>query len=436
MSAIGTKVTARVKRHPLLALSVLLGAVALLCWGGYRGARYYEARSHYQSAQELVERHDWKTALEHLTEAQRLAPNDPVPHLLAARAERRLEHLDVAKRHLDTSERLQGRETQAIKIERALIRIHEGALVEVEEFLRGCVQQDDPNSVEILDILAAGLEISYRDAEAQRCLDDLLRRQPDHFDALVRRGRTAKSMGWFEDAVLYYEKALAVRPDVDSVRLALAEIQVVLGQFERAREHFERLHERQPKNASVTFGLARCAAGTGANEQALQLFNQLLAANPNDWMVLTERGWLAVQLNRPQDGEADLRRADALAPPHVPPTQLVNCLRLLGKTDEARKYQEKVDRIQSDNKRAAELGGLIREKAPDDPEPRYELGQILLRQGKARDAVHWFETALAKDPAHRKTHEALAEFYQSVRAIDRAEYHRRALQGLPATASH
>ncbi|MBP3954574.1 tetratricopeptide repeat protein [Gemmata sp. G18] len=434
MSAIRAKLVARARRHPLFVISALLGAGALLCWAGYRGTLYYEARSHYRAAQELVERREWKSALEHLDEAQRLAPDRPANHLLAARAERRLENLDRAKRHLDTCERLQGGETQPVKVERALLRVHQGDLAGAEEFLRACIQQDDPDAVEILDILAAALEINYRDAEAQRCLDDLLQRRPEHFDALVRRGRTAKSMGWFQDAVAYYEKALAVRPDVDSVRLALAEIQVVLGHFDPARKHFEQLRERQPRNPSVLFGLARCAAGAGANEQALTLFNQLLAANPDDWMVLTERGWLAVQLDRPRDGEVDLRRADSLAPPHVPPTHLVNCLRLLGKADEARKYQEKVDRIQTDNKRAAELGGLIREKTPDDPEPRYELGRILLRQGKARDAVHWFETALAKAPAHRKTHEALAEFYQSVRAVERAEHHRRVLQGLSASA--
>lgn len=435
MRAIRAKLAVRIRRHPQLALGGLLVVGTLLCWTGYEGVRYYEARSHYRAAQESVERRDWKAALERLKEAQRLAPNNPANYLLAARAERRLERLDVARQHLDTCQRLEGGETQQIKVERALLRVHAGDLAGVEEFLRACIQQDDPDSVEILDILAAALEINYRDAEAQRCLDDLLGRQPNHFDALVRRGRTAKSMGWYEDAAQYYEKALLVRPEVDSVRLAMAEIQVVLGHFDKAREHFEQLRERQPQNPSVLFGIARCAAGTGANEKALLLFNQLLAANPNDWMVLTERGSLAVQLDRPQDGETDLRRADSLAPPDVPPTHLVKCLRLLGKTEEARKYQEKVDRIQVDRKRAAELGDLIREKTPNDPEPRYELGRILLRLGRLRDAVHWFKTALAKDPAHRKTHEALVEFYQSVNAIDLAEQHRRILQGLHGTTS-
>lgn len=436
MGATPAKLTSWIRQHRQLFVCGLLVAGALLCWGVYQGVLHYRVRSEYRAAQQAAEQRDWKAAIRHLKEAERLAPDDPATHLLAARAERRLEHLGEAKKHLDTCERLQGAETQPVKVERALLRIHQGDLASVEDFLRGRLQQDDPASEEILDILAAALEINYRDAEAQRCLDELLRRRPDHFDALVRRGRTAKSMGWHEDAVKYYEKALAVRPDVDSVRLATAEIQVALGRFPQAREHFERLRERQPSNPSVLFGLARCEAGTGGHEKALNLFNQLLASNPNDWMVLTERGWLAVQLERPKDGEADLRRADALAPPDVPPTKLVNCLRVLGKNDEAAKFQEKVDRIQADRKRAAELGDQIREKSPDDPELRYELGRVLLRLGRLRDAVHWFNTALAKDPGHRKTHEALAEFYQSVQAFDQAEQHRRILQGLPGGTSN
>jgi tetratricopeptide (TPR) repeat protein len=405
------------KRNPWLVFSALLGVGALLCWAGTQGWSSYQAQSHYRAAQQSAAQRDWNTARNHLKEALRLAPKNPALYLLAARAERRLEHLDKAKQYLDTCQQLQGGENQSIKVERALLRVHAGELAEVEEFLRARIQQDDPDSVEILDILAAALEINYRDAEAQRCLDELLQRQPHHFDALVRRGRTAKSMGWYEDAAQYYEKALLVRPDVDSVRLATAELQVALGHFDQARKHLEPLRQRQPQNPSVLFGLARCDAGTGENEKAQHLFDQLLAATPNDWMVLTERGWLAVQVDQPQEGEAYLRRANDLAPPDVPPTHLVQCLRLLGKTEEARQYQEKVDRILADRKRASELGELIREKKPHDPELRYELGRLLLRQGKFRDAVHWFKTALAKDPGHRKTHEALIEFYQSVHAF-------------------
>jgi predicted Zn-dependent protease len=435
MGATRARLAAWKARHPRLAVAGLLVAGALLGWAGYAAIRS-NADPHYEAARQAAERRDWKAARESLRDALRRRPDDPDTQLLAARVERRLENLDEAKRHLDTCQRLQGSETQAVKVETALLRVHAGELAEVEPFLRDCVRQDDPDTVEILDILSAALELNYREAEAQRCLDDLLRRRPEHFDALVRRGRTARNMGWYEDAVGYYAKALALRPDVDNVRLAMAELLVGLGRFGQAREHFEQLSERQPENPAVQFGLAKCEAGTGESDRALRRFNDLLAANPLNWMALNERGNLAVQLDRPEDGLGDLRAADSLAPPDVAPTHLVNCLNLLGKHDEAQKYQEKVDRILADRKRATQLGDLIREKSPNDPELRFEMGVVLMRLGKQRDAVHWLRTAIEKDPGHRKSHEALAEFFESVNAVGEAEHHRRILQRLSGTASN
>jgi tetratricopeptide (TPR) repeat protein len=404
-------------------LAVLLG------WTGYQGGWYCWARSHFQAAQQALDRHDWLQAHKHLTACLRAWPDRPAVHLLAARAARRLERLDEAQEHLEACERCQGGETQATKVERALLRVHRGDLAGAEDFLRSCVAQDDPDSVESLDILSAALILNYRVAEAHRCLDDLLRRQPDHFHALVRRGWTARSMTWYPEAVQDYEKALALRPDVDAVRLALAEIQVALGRFSDARDHFEQLRERQPNNPSVLFGLARCLAGKGQKEQALQLLDRLLADNPNDWKALGERGWLAVELDRPAEAEGFLRRAVSLAPPDLPVLiRLSDCLRLLGKKEEAREYKDNADRLKADFERAAQLGDLIRDQSPNNPDLRHELGCILLRLGKHQDALHWFRTALQKDPRHRPTHQSLAEFYEKVGDIQQAAHHRQFLQ--------
>ena len=355
-------------------------------------------------------------------------PDDPAVLLLAARAARRLELLDEAQQHLDACQSSVGRETQAIRVERALFRVHRGELAAVEEFLRCCVKQDDPEAVEILDILSAGLILNYRVHEAQQCLDDLLRRQPNHFDALVRRGWTAQSMSRYADAVQYLEKALILRPDVDAVRLSLAELQAALGRFADAQAHFEQLRERQPNHPSVLFGLARCQAGTGHKEQALQILDRLLAAHPNDWKALGERGWLTVEMDHTAEAETYLRRAESLAPLDLPLLiRLSECLRLLGKEDQTRLYREKADRLKADFQRASYLGDLIREKSPDDPALRHELACILLRLGKPQDALHWFQTALEKDPAHRPTHQSLAEFYDQVGDFQQAARHRRFL---------
>jgi predicted Zn-dependent protease len=426
VGAAAARLAAGGQRRPALIGGGLLVLAALLGWATHQGGWYLWTRGQFLDAQDALARHDWTEARLRLEAARRGWPNDPAVYLLAARASRRLEHLDEAEGHLDTCERLQGGPSHATEVERALLRVHRGDLAGAEPFLRTCLAQDDPDSVEILDVLSAALLLNYRVAEAHRLLDELLRRQPDNFDALVARGWTAENQAWYPLAVESLEKALALRPESDKVRLSLAEIQVVLGRYDDAQGHFEQLRRRRPKDAAVLFGLARSLAGRGQKAEALRLLDGLLADHPDDWKALGERGWLYVQLDRPADGEPDLRRAYALAPPDLPlVVRLADCLRLEGKKDEADVFRHKADRLQADIARAGELGDLIRDKKPDDPALRHELACILLRLGKQQDALHWFQTALDKDPAYRPTHEKLAEFYRQVGALEQAAYHQR-----------
>src|SRR5262249_37526335 len=177
-------------------------------------------------------------------------------------------------------------------------------------------------------------------------------------------------------------------------------------------------------------------AGRNQNVEAIGLLDRLLAVYPNDWKALSERGWLAVQLDRVSEGETYLRRAYSLAPPDLQLlVRFTDCLRLVGKQEEASTFREQMIRLKADIQRAGQLGDLIRDQSPNDPAPRYELACILLRTGKEQDALHWFRTALEKDPNHRPTHEALAAFFEKVGATEQAAQHRRILQKLDPAAT-
>lgn len=408
---------------------MILVALILLGVAGYGASRFLTERSQLHAAQAALDRHDWDQARTILDTFLADRPNSAAGHLLAARAARRLELPYDAGKHLGACEQLQGAPTQAVRVERALLQVHRGDLAAAEQFLHECVANNDSDAVEILDILSGALILAYRMPEAQQCLDDLLRRQPNHFHALVRRGWIAKNEAWYPQAIEYLDRALALRPEVDSVRLSLAELQVVAGRFAEAQAHFEQLRQRQPDNPSVLFGLARCWSGRGNKQQALPLLDRALASHPDDWKALGERGWMLVQLDRPADGERDLRRAVALAPPDLPLwTRFADCLRLLGKDAEARALQVDADRLKADFQRAEQLGARIREHDPDNPDLRHELAALLLRLAKVEDALHWFGTALGKNPRHRPTHQALLEFYTKAGQHDRAAFHQQALQ--------
>jgi predicted Zn-dependent protease len=416
------------RRHPRQAVGGLVLLAALLVGAGWWGYASYSAHARLRAARQALDRHEWAKAREHLEAYRRARPGDPAAHLLAARAARRLERLDEAQEQLDACQRLQGGETQATRVERALLRVHRGDLAGAEDFLRRRVAENDPDAPEILDVLSAALILDYRVAEAHQCLDDLLRRQPDNFDALVRRAWTAQNLTWYTVAVESLQRALDLRPGADGVRLSLVQNLVTLGRYAEAREHLTYLGARQPDNPAVTFGLARCLAGQGEKERAAELLDRLLAREPDNWTVLGERGWLCLQMDRPEQAEDYLRRAQSLAPPEQALlTHLADCLRLLGKADEARPYREEADRIRADKLRALHLGQRLREGGRNDPDLCHELGCVLLRLGKDQDALHFFQKALALDPHHRPTHESLAAFYAKVGAFEQAAAHQRQL---------
>jgi predicted Zn-dependent protease len=417
--------TAWRRRHPWQAALGLALLLALLGWAGYRARGYFTARAHLRAARQALDRREWSEAHEHLEACLRAWPDSPAAHLLAARALRRLEVLDDAEEHLDACRRLQGGETQAIKVERALLRVHRGDLAGAEDFLRGCVDRDDPDAVEILDVLSAALILDDRVPEAQRCLDDAVRRQPENFALQVRRAQTAQSQAWYTVAVDSLQKALDLRPDAHHVRLPLAQNLITLGRYPEALEHLEHLREHQPDNPAVVFARARCLALKGSKAQAAKLLDGLLAREPGNRSTLAERGWLCLELDRPAQAEGYLRRAEALGPPdQTILTRLSNCLRLLGKHDEARRYREEADRLRADNLLALSLARRIRQEKPNDPDLCHELACVLLRMGKQQDAVRYFHKALKKDPRHRPTHESLAAFYTKAGAFRQAAYHR------------
>jgi tetratricopeptide (TPR) repeat protein len=409
LAAAGAKLRSWSRQHPWSAFGALVLLIAVLSWAGYRAYGFFAARSHFRAAQQALDRREWSEARQHLEACLGSWPDSPDAHLLAARAARRLELLDEAQAHLDTCERLQDGPTQATRVELALLRVHRGDLAGAEQFLRSCVAQDDPDAVEILDVLSAALIIDYRVAEAHQCLDELLRRQPDNFAILVRRGWTAESQGWYTVAAESLQKALELRSEAHDVRLSLVYNLVTLGRYADALKHIAVLREEQTDNPAVDLALARCLAGNGQKKRAIQLLDQLLALEPNNWAALSERGWLGVQRDQPEDALAYLRLAQTLAPPNLTLlNRLADCLRLLGKEDEARQYRDKADQLRADTVLALRLSQRIREDRPNDPDLCHELGCVLLRLGKEQDAVHFFRKALEKDPKHRPSHESLA----------------------------
>ncbi len=425
--------TSLLQRYRGLLIGLVLVLAVLLGWAGYRTRAYFMARADLNAAQQAYEQQQWSQARLRVDACLRSRPEDLGAHLLAARIARHLDEREEAEKQLGVCETLAGSETQPIQVERALLRLQKGDLAGTEPFLRDCLAHDDPAAPEILDALSVALILDYRMPEAHGLLEDLLRRQPQNFEALMRYAQTAENQGMQTVAMQTLQRALVLQPDDPEVRLALAQKLIAIGQPVAARPHLNRLRDERPDDPAVLYTFARCLAEQRELDQAVALLDQLLEREPNNWSVLAERGRLALELDKPAEAEPFLRRAHDLAPPdQALATRLADCLRREGKEDEVRPYREEADRIRTDTLKALTLTERYRQEQPKlDAGLCQELGSILLRLGKTEDALAFFRKALKADPRHRPTHEALAAFFEKTGDFRRAAFHKQQLAQQP-----
>jgi Tfp pilus assembly protein PilF len=95
-----------------------------------------------------------------------------------------------------------------------------------------------------------------------------------------------------------------------------------------------------------------------------------------------------------------------------------------GQTDLAAETKRRGDEITKRLLRISELTSkMIRE--PHNPELRYETGMLCLAGGAHDSGAVWLLTALKYDPDHRKTHAALADYYEGIGNAAAAGRHRR-----------
>jgi tetratricopeptide (TPR) repeat protein len=384
----------------VLLLVLVLGAA-----GGLLGRRLWAAQ-HLRRAQQALERLDFDQALEHLTLYLKVHPDDAEAMLLAGRTARRRGTPDEAGRYLYACERLQG-VTQASALERALLDAQHGDLSGAEASLRSLVRGGGPDVPLILEALGQGYLRAFRLDDALPCLEELLRRRPDHHLALLWRGWVWKMRDQYEVAARDFQRAVDLRPQADQARLHLADALDRLGRIREAVAHYEYLRRRQPDNPEVVLGLARCRHDLHDLARADDLLAGFLARHPDSVPALVERGRLALHGGQPARGEEWARGAVARAPRNPDAyALLLLCLEAQGKAGEAGRCRDRLLRLQDEATRRAALTRQVLQR-PRDPALRHQIGALWRQAGDEAQARRWFQSALQQDPSYAPAHEAL-----------------------------
>lgn len=413
------------RRRWLLAGGVLLAVTTVVCaWPWLR------AKQHVHAARRALDRGDPEAALTSLLAAEQLRPQSAEVQYLLAAAHRRAGRLDRVRPHLSRARELHW-PAEAIQLQQWLAAAQVGEIEAVRSRLLAAVEHHagDGTAEEICEALAQGSLAAYRIQDAWKYLDMWLQWRPDAPRARLMRGYIYEQLDQITSAIEDYRVVLAQLPQHRDAHFKLAELLLQQGTLDEAEAHFQACLTANPGDAEALIGTARCAAGQGnspAAQHALDRASTLPLTSDQRANVLAEQGRLRLQEGKIDQAIHLLTQALELTPFEVAMHHsLALALGRAGRPNEAKLHYDRLRQITAQRDRLGDITRALVEK-PNDADLRCEAGMTLIELGLASQGLDWLKTALACVPTHRRSHQALAEYYAAHGNAALAERHRLA----------
>ncbi|WP_152054054.1 tetratricopeptide repeat protein [Tautonia marina] len=247
-------------------------------------------------------------------------------------------------------------------------------------------------------VLAA---IYFSRSESDRGLDLLTlaaQVDPADFRPWFAMGDIYQRLGKPAEAAESFAEALERRADDRGSLLGLTSALLDLGNAEAATPHLEALLQATPEDSQVLELAARHALDLGRLPEALAYADSCLAIAPERVDARLTRSRIHRAAGRPDAALEDAEAAVRHAPNHL------GALNLLAVTEAAAGLSERAAVSSARHRdlaarleRLHELTAQIQAQ-PDDPEPRWQLGQEAIEVGERTLAEQSFKAALAIDP--------------------------------------
>lgn len=161
---------------------------------------------------------------------------------------------------------------------------------------------------------AVSLHRAGRLTEAAQRYREILRREPQHFDALHLLGVTRLQSGDCVGALPLLETAVQLRPANPDAWVNLGNALRESGQSDRALVAFDRALTLHPRLAEAHYNRALTLQHQGANAAALESYDHALTLEPNFLDAHYNRGAALQTLRRPAEAAAAFEQVLSLAP--------------------------------------------------------------------------------------------------------------------------
>jgi predicted Zn-dependent protease len=266
---------------------------------------------------------------------------------------------------------------------------------------------DQPEAAKML----AAIYLAAGDGQrAIAMLQEAARLEPGDFRPWYALGKVYHDLGNLEESAEAYAQALRrAPPAAESKESRIGRVRSLLdaNQVERASADLEALTKQSPEDPRVLALSAWQARDLGRADEAEALADAALARDPDDFDALLVRARLRFHSRQPRLAIADLERAVRVGPNDVAALQLlVQSQKSLGLTKEAAATQERADRARDRVALIDRLTKLI-DQRPEDPEPRWHMGQAALEGEMYVLAHQCFQAALDLDPNYKPARDGL-----------------------------
>ncbi len=246
------------------------------------------------------------------------------------------------------------------------------------------------------NILGAAHKANGQLNDAIVAYDRALALKPDGADICFNMGVALQEQGKLEDAIAAYERALAVKPDFADAYNNMGVTLQEQGKLEDAIAAYERALSLKPDDADTYNNMGVTLQEQGKLEDAIAAYERALSLKPDDADTYNNMGNALKDQGKREEAIAAYERALYLKP------------------DDADASSNKGFMHQGQGKREEAIAAYERALSPKS-EPAlayYNMGVLHQEQGKREEAIAAYERALALKPDFADAHNNIGVLLQ------------------------
>jgi len=225
---------------------------------------------------------------------------------------------------------------------------------------------------------AAAAEVDYRKA---------IKLKPSFAEAHNNLGALLQDGGKSEEAIDHFKLAVKVKPDYGEAWFNLGLALYGQKRYADAAAAYKRAARLRPRDVDVRINLGGALRQLNDVDGALLQLRMAVQLAPKDAMARFSYGRLLVEKRKLKEAAAELRQAVKLDPKYL----------------RAWRQLALVEASLGEAGAAATLRQAIK-LAPREASLHTDLGRVLKKQGKNREAIDACRAALRLDPKHAKAH--------------------------------